>query len=104
MRPSSASILTVRYPSGIGTPAGPQPHAHRLDRRERSDLELVVDIPSRQVVDDDHVMTLRRQVQRGRPAAKAIATENYYAHKHPFIARAPQFRPMARIVVEICPD
>ena len=62
---------------------GPQPLAHRPDRRQRRDLELDVDLATGQVVDDRHLVPLRGQVQRRGPAAEAVPAKNEYPHSFP---------------------
>src|SRR5262249_7780621 len=56
------------------------PLAHRADRRQRLNLELNVDLPAAQVVDDGDLVTTIRQVQRRRPATEPITAENHNAH------------------------
>ena len=52
---------------------GLDPLAHGADRRQRLDLQLIVDIPPAQIVDDGHVPALGREMQGRRPAAEAVA-------------------------------
>ena len=51
------------------------------DRRERLHLKLVVDVPTAEVVQDGHVMTAVRQVQRGGPSTEPVAAKNQNAHE-----------------------
>src|SRR5262249_30824365 len=59
--------------------------AGRANRRQRLDLQLGVDIAPRQVVDDRHLPAARRQMQRRRPPAEAVASENQNPH-HPSLS------------------
>src|SRR5690606_20081634 len=59
----------------------PQAHAHRLDRREAAGLELVVDVATREVVEDHDLVTELAQVQAGGPAAEAVTTEYEDLHQ-----------------------
>jgi len=45
-------------------------------RRERVAAEFHVDVPAAQVVHDDNVVALVREVEGGGPAAEAVATED----------------------------
>mmetsp|Transcript_43909 Transcript_43909/g.105560 ORF Transcript_43909/g.105560 Transcript_43909/m.105560 type:complete len:202 (-) Transcript_43909:24-629(-) len=58
----------------------PRRHAHLggADRRERARAQLDINLPARQVVDDQHIVAQVRQVKRRRPPAEAIATQ----HEH----------------------
>ena len=55
---------------------GPNTFSDRPDWRERRCLQLVVDVATRQIIDDHHLMVSRRKVQCRRPAAKTVAAEN----------------------------
>ena len=59
---------------------GPQPLTDRPDRSQRLHLEVDVDLPAAEVVQDGDVMAAVRQVQRRRPAAEPVAAENQNAH------------------------
>ena len=59
---------------------GPQPLPDGLDRGQRLHLELDVDLPAAQVVEDRDIMTVVRQVQRRRPAAEPVSAKYQNAH------------------------
>src|SRR5919112_34016 len=54
--------------------------AHRTNRGEGLTLQLDVYLAPGEVVDNCHLVALRREVQRGWPAAKAVAAQNEYLH------------------------
>src|SRR5690242_12177828 len=74
--------IQVHEPDGVPGHLLPyaDPLAHRADRRQRLNLELDVDLPAAQVVDDGDLVTTIRQVQRRRPATEPITAENHNAH------------------------
>ena len=61
-------------------PPRPQPLPDRHDRRQRFDLQVDVDLPAGQVVQNGDIMTTVRQVQRRRPATETITPEYEDAH------------------------
>ena len=58
----------------------PQPLADRLDRSERLDTQINVDLAAAEVVDNENVMTGIRQVHRAGPPAEAVTAENENLH------------------------
>src|SRR5215204_430436 len=58
----------------------PDPVLYVRDRGQARGAELVVDGPPDAVVHDDDLVTNVREMQRGRPATIAVATENQYLH------------------------
>ena len=57
-------------------PPGRQARPDRRDRRQRLGLELDVGVAPGEVVDDRDVVARGRQVQRRRPSAEAVSTED----------------------------
>src|SRR5262249_23692648 len=49
--------------------------ADHRDRSQRVDLEVDIDLPAAEVVQNGDVMTTVRQIQRRRPATKTITAE-----------------------------
>ena len=50
------------------------------DRREGFHLEIDIDLAAAEVIDDQHLMALIRQVHRTGPAAEAVTAENENFH------------------------
>ena len=72
-----------------------EPLAHRPDRGQARDLELVVDVAPRQIVDDRDLVAARRQMQRRRPAAEPVAAQDDHPHGASFVADAALHRTAA---------
>src|ERR1700730_160957 len=62
----------------------PNTFSDRPDWRERRCLQLVVDVATRQIIDDCHFVVSRRKVQCRGPATKTVA-----AKKENFQSRCP---------------
>src|SRR5258708_6033369 len=54
---------------------GPNTFSDRSDGCERRCLELVVDVATRQIIDDCHIVVSRREVQCRGPATKTVAAK-----------------------------
>ena len=55
----------------------------KLRAGELADTMIEVDLPAREVVDDEDVVSARGQVQRRRPTTKAVAAQNDDPHVRP---------------------
>ena len=77
---NAMSLPVTSFQARIRSPMWP-------DRRQRRHLQLDVDLATRQVVDDRHLVAQRRQVQRRGPAAEAVPAQNEYPHCLPFVFR-----------------
>ena len=71
--------------------------AHGPDRRQRLDLQFVVDVAAAEVVDDHDIPAMRRKVQGRGPAAKPVAAQNQHLHITPPFLPCPTLpRPCRR--------
>jgi len=82
--------LEADLASGLLAPRG-EPHAERSDRRQRRCLEFRVRVPPREVVDDQDLMASLRQMQRRRPAAEAVPTQDQYPHTNLSLRRNEKY-------------